>query len=307
MMRNFFVMAVAAAMLCGCEKEINVEEQSTIETADGTVVDLGPSKKFTFTMKGDFGNAVFVDAEETRGNRAAKYLDAAGNEMTDLWVFDYMGGTCIQTIHQTASDEAWGHPSLPLAYGSHHVYFVASRGTEPTLDATAKTITWTKPRDTFWKDYEVEVVSTSNGNRAVTLDRVVTKLKVTIDDEIPTGIASISLTPAIWYCSLNYQTGAPAGQVSNQERTVAVPANYVGTTGTLTTSIFGFSAAMEWTTDVVITAKDANSATLGTATITDAAFKRNRASEYSGPLFGSAGAATVSIEDGWLDALTGSW
>ena len=124
---------------------------------------------------------------------------------------------------------------------------------------------------------------------------------------IPADIASISLTPATWYCSLNYQTGAPAGQVSNQERAVAVPANYVGTTGMLTTSIFGFSATTEWTTDVVITAKDGNGSTLGTATITDAAFKRNRASEYSGPLFGSAGAATVSIEDGWLDALTGSW
>lgn len=306
-MRKLFVMAVAAALMCGCEKEINMEEYADEQT--GEVVFSGPSKKFTFTVKGDFGNAVFVDGGDADGSerRSAKYLEASSNEMTDLWVFDFVGDAFVQTIHQTTSDDAWGHPALSLAYGSHHLYFVASRGTEPTLNATAKTISWTKPSDTFWKDYEVDVVSSSNGNRAVTLDRVVTKLKVTITDEIPTDMSSLTLTPATWYYGLNYQTGEPSNAASDQARTVTVPTSYIGTTGTLTMSIFGFSSSAEWTTDVTVTAKDGNTTTLGTATITDAAFKRNRASEYSGPLFGLDGAATVSIEDGWLDAETGTW
>ena len=306
-MRKLFVMAVAAALMCGCEKEINMEEYADEQT--GEVVFSGPSKKFTFTVKGDFGNAVFVDGGDADGSerRSAKYLEASSNEMTDLWVFDFVGDACVQTIHQTTSDDAWGHPALSLAYGSHHVYFVASRGTEPTVNATAKTISWTKPSDTFWKDYEVDVVSSSNGNRAVTLDRVVTKLKVTITDEIPTDMSSLTLTPATWYYGLNYQTGEPSNAASDQARTVTVPTSYIGTTGTLTMSIFGFSSSSEWTTDVTVTAKDGTSATIGSASITGAAFKRNRATEYSGPLFGAAGSATVSVDDRWLESLVCTW
>ena len=149
------MMAVAAALMFGCEKPVFdnvVEDNSTVAEVQ--------SKNFTFTVKGDFGSATF-----TRG-----YLTADGQDMTDLWVFDYVDDVCVQSVHQTSGDEAWGKPTLTLGYGSHHVYFVASRGEGATLDVDGHVITWTGPRDTFWKDYEVEVVSTSNGNRAV-IDR----------------------------------------------------------------------------------------------------------------------------------------
>ena len=205
------------------------------------------------------------------------------------------------------ADEDWGQPVLSLAYGSHHVYFVASRGTEPTVDDDAKTITWTKPSDTFWKDYEVNVVSTSNGNRAVTLDRVVTKLKVTITDRVPTGMATMEVTPATWYCGVNYQTGEPTDARSSEARVINVPASYAGTTGQLIMSIFGFSSDTQWTTDVTLTAKNGTGQTLGSATISAAPFKRNRITDCSGPLFGSAGVATVSVDDDWLDDEDVSW
>lgn len=43
--------------------------------------------------------------------------------------------------------------------------------------------------------------------------------------------------------------------------------------------------ATEWTTDVTVTARDGEDNILGTATITGAPFKANRAMTYSGNLF----------------------
>ena len=295
-MKKVFLF-VAMAAVVACSKPVFDEDIEGDEEL--TEVDMTKTKKFTFTVKGDF---VIEQEEPTRG-----YLTAEDNQMTDLWVFDFIGGSCVQSIHQVKTDDDWGQPVLSLAYGSHHVYFVASRGTGPTLNETAKTITWTKPSDTFWEDYEVTVVSTSNGNRAVTLDRVVTKLKVTIEDQVPTGMATLSITPANWYCGMSYQTGEPSDARTNESRVINVPDSYVGTSGQLSASIFGFSSESEWDTDITVTAKDGSNQTLGSASIADAPFKRNRTTEFSGPLFGTSGATAVSVNEDWLDAYTGSW
>ena len=297
-MKRVFIFAMAAAFLCSCEKEMLTDDDMT-----GGIEVIESTKKFTFTVKGDFGNAVFVDADGT--TRAGKYLSAEDNQMTDLWVFDYVGDACVQSVHQVSTDAAWGSPSMQLTYGTHHLYFIASRGKEPTIDTN--TIYWNKPSDTFWKDYEVTVVNTSNGNRAVTLDRVSTKLKVTVTDEIPATMASITLCPATWYCGLNYTTGEPTTASTNRENAISIPSSYVGTTGTLSVSIFGFSSSTEWTTDVVLTAKDADCDAIGGATIHDAAFKRNRASEYSGSVFRYAESESVAVNDDWATSLTGTF
>lgn len=287
-----FWMAMAAALICGCEKPV-LDDASEVSVED--VKNL-PTKKFTFTVKGDFGAATF-----TRG-----YLTADGQAMTDLWVFDYVGGVCVQSVHQTSEDADWGAPKMSLAYGSHHVYFVASRGEGPTLDAEGHTITWTGPRDTFWKDYEVEVVSTSNGNRAVTLDRVATKLRVAVTDEVPATCKAVTVTPERWYYGWDYVGGAAI--VSQQtERRVTVPESYVGTSGQLAVTIFGLSGSDEWVTNVAVKALGEGDAVIGSATITGAPFKANRATEYSGNLFGSAGGLDVSVNATWESAKTGTW
>ena len=295
-MKKMLVLMFTGLLVAACEKPIlgEVEDESEAPEMGGK----NQVKKFTFTVKGDFGSAAFT--------RAAGYLSADGQDMTDLWVFDYVDGQCVQTVHQTATDEAWGKPQMSLAYGSHHVYFVASRGDEPSVDTEGHVIAWGTPRDTFWKDYEVDVVSTSNGNRAVTLDRVATKLRLVVNDEVPAGCASVTVTPERWYYGLDYMTGE-AVSAQRTDRMVTVPASLVGTTGQLAVSIFGLSGADEWTTNVSATAKDADGGVLGTATITGAPFKRNRATEYSGSLFGSAGSMDVGLNVDWEQPKTGTW
>lgn len=291
-MKKYMMMALAVALFTACEKA-DIPDNSSEEPI--SVVD-GKTKKFTFTVKGDFGTPTF-----TRG-----YLQSDGKDMTDLWVFDYMGGAMVQQLHQSNDDDDFGTPTMNLAYGAHHIYFVASRGASPTLTTESHMITWGTVRDTFYKDYEVNVVSTSNGNRAVTLDRVATKMTVTITDEVPTGCASLAITPSLWYYGLDYVDGSA---VSGQEKavTVSVPNSYVGTSGELAVSLYGIGKATEYTTDIAIVAKDGESAVIGSATIEDAPFKRNRGTEYSGYMFGSGGALACTLNTTWLDAETLTW
>lgn len=284
-------LILSLMLLTGCEKpcfDVEAEDGETAVQVDG--------KKFTFTVKGDFGTATFTRA----------YLQSDGQDMTDLYVFDYVDGACVQTLHQSSGDADFGVPVMRLAYGEHHVYFVASRGYEPTVDQQGHTITWGTPKDTFWKDYQVSVVSTSNGNRAVTLDRVATKMRVVVNDAVPSECASITVTPERWYYGLDYVSGA-AVSAQQKERSVSVPSSYAGTTGQLTVSIFGLSSPDEWTTNIGIQARDNNGNVIGSASISGAPFKANRSTEYSGNLFVSGGSMNVSLKNEWETAMTGTW
>lgn len=289
-MKKALLIFVAGMMLTACEKAVDdIVEQPEVKT-----------KTLVFNVKGDFQSPTF------KAPRRAPGLTADGTEMTDLWLFDYVGGQLVQQLHQTPSDADWGTPSLTLAYGSHHIYFVAARGDGPAVDTSTRIITWTKPKDTFWKDYQVDVTETTKKDRSLTLSRVATKLAVHIADEIPAELKKVTITPASWYYGFDYATGT--AEVEQQtERSVDVPASYVGTTGELLVSIFGLSDAEEWTTDVAVKALDTDGSVLGQVTISGAPFKRNRVTDYTGNLLGSGGKMTLDLDDTWQAAFTAEW
>lgn len=285
MKKNIFWLMGIAAMLAACESE---SEPATA----GQV-------KMTFSVQGDF------DVPEFGGMTRA--LTADGKQMTDLWVLDYLDGTLVGQLHQTAEDEDFGTPTMTLDYGSHHVYFVASRGKTPTLSTVAHTITWASTSDTFYKDYSVNVTSGTSASHSVTMERVATKLTVAILDEIPAGAATIELTPATWYYGLDYVTGAATGAMNSEPRVINIPASYIGTAGDITASIFGISGTTEWTTDVTIVARDGDDDILGQATVEGAPFVANRSTKYSGNLFSSGGAFALQLNSEWGEELAGNW
>ena len=294
-MRKFVFFMLAAMLLTSCEKSLinddEVEKNPSVSVADG--------KRFTFTVKGDFSEEW---KSVTRG-----YLQADGKDMTDLWVLDYMGDVLVQQIHQSDNTaEDFGRPSMTLVYGSHHVYFVASRGINPTLSTTNGTITWTTVRDTFWKDYAVEVVSTSNGNRAVTLDRIVTKLALRFTDAVSANASTINFTPSSWYYTLNYKTGEPTTATVSQTTSTSVPGSYIGNTDVLI-SYFSLSPSADWTTDVNVNSKDGDNNIIGQGNMSGVPLKRNRVTEYSGPLFSSGGTVTTSLNTDWIATYEGEW
>lgn len=255
-------------------------------------------RKMTFSMSGDFS---------LRTNAMTRSLTADGKEMTDVWVLDYVGAECLQTIHQTAEDDDFGQPTLTLAMGDHHLYFIASRGSGATLNTTNHTIVFARVLDTFWKDYSITIsAGSSSGSRAVALDRIVSKLKVVFSDAIPAGAATFNVTPASWHYGFNYMTGEPTTATSSQAITINIPASEIGVVNEAI-SVFGFSSANEWTTNVSIDCKGSDNGILGSAVISGAPFVRNRVSEYTGPLFGDNGAMNMSLNADWINGVSGTW
>lgn len=233
-------------------------------------------------------------------------LTADGKTMTDLWVLDYMGDELTQTIHQTSDDADFGAPSIELDYGIHTLYFIASRGQDATIDTDAHTITFGNVRDTFWKSLALTVTSSSDANRTVTLSRVVTKLTMVFSDMIPTGAATFNFTPALWQYSMDYTTGLPVSATPSQTISINIPSSNIGKSG-IVASVYGFSGTDEWTTDISINCKTSEGAIIGQAEISDAPFKRNRQTVYTGPLFDKTRSMTLTLNDSWDDSYQATW
>ena len=279
-MKKVFVIAALAMVFASCGKDV-------------TEIEAG-AKKVTFELEGNWNSPVF-----TRGS-----LSADGKEMTDLWLFDYVDGTLVQTLHQVSTDADFGTPSPTLAYGEHRIYFVVSRGASPVINGTV--ISWGSVRDTFWKSMAVSVGGASASAYSVALDRVVTKLKITATDAVPDGTATVVVLPGKWYAGLDYLTGQPADMRDSEEMSVSVPASYAGTMG-LAVSFFGFSFAAEWTTPLTVSARDADNDIIGLVNVAAAPFMANRATEFSGALFSTSGTFTITLNDEWDAPWTGTW
>ena len=310
-------MATAALMLstvfvCSCTKSETFEDVPTPTD----------KKTVTFRCTGDFDiSTQAFDAEKSYSvtmsenknlcvsaslRSKTRSLTADGKTMTDLWVLDYMGDELTQTIHQTSDDADFGAPTVNLDYGDHIIYFVASRGSSATIDTDAKTLTFGRVSDTFWQSLALTVTSTTDASRAVTLSRIVTKLKLVFTDAIPEGAATFNITPATWYYGIDYTTGSPTAATPNQTIPVNIPASEIGVSNEIV-NIFGFSAVEEWTTDIALDCQNSSGAILGQAEISVAPFKRNRVTQYTGPLFDRTRSMTLTLNDTWDDSYQATW
>lgn len=276
-MKKILFAIVATTMLVGCVNDNEPE--------------VNNFKRVKIAVGGD------MDFVQTR-------LAANDKEMTDLWVFDYIGTELMQTVHQTPSDENWGSPEMMLAYGDHTLYFVASRGSQPTVTGTV--IKWGGPSDTFWNEKTATVGKDSPANLAVTLQRVSTRLRVKLKDFIPAEMASVTIAADTWYNSIDFKTGMTKESYA-ESRQISIPEEYKETTGQLTISLFGLSDSGEWVTNVTLTAKDNDGKVIGTATIEDVPFDRNRTSDYTGYLFGKDNTVDVTLDDTWEESYTDKW
>lgn len=285
-MKKLFIAFFALATLCGCQQIPDSDD------AQLGILDTKDTKHFTFTVKGDFLNPTF--------SRANAYMTADGVEMTDLWVVDVVGGEIKQMLHQSSTDADWGSPKMSLTLGTHHIMFLASRGQGAAYQDGV--VTWTKPLDTFYLDYEVTVVKTSNGNRAVTLNRCATKMQLAVEDAIPTGTTSVTIAPEHWFNGWNMLTGEPV-TATDYSVQFAISEGMWGRTG-LNLTAWSLSSDDEWTTDVTITSK-AGEITNASVTIPDAPFLANRATTYTGKLFSDNSASTVSLATSWLTSYEG--
>ena len=231
---------------------------------------------------------------DTFQQRAMTRADITSLSLTDLWMFDYVGDDLQQTIHQSSTDEGFGAISASMGYGTHTLYFVASRGTTPTTDTSAKTITWAKPSDTYWATVSITVAPSSSASQAVTLGRVATRLQITVTDEVPANAAVFTVTPSQWYYGINYTTGAGVG----------LQANY---SGELMISFFGFVPSADWQTDITATLTASDESVLGQVTLEDVTLNKNITTSYSGGILGTAKAFSLTADDAWGDDDIHTW
>lgn len=237
---------------------------------------------------------------------ATRALEADGKGMTDLWVMDYTQGELVQQMHQSSTDADFGAPTMRLRTGEHQICFVASRGMGAAIDTEAHTIAWAKPSDTFHKSITIDVQPSSAAQQQVTLERVATRLRLTLTDEVPANAASVTVAPERWYTALDYLSGEPSAAVTDYTSTVTLPESVRGTTG-LQISIYGLSSAAQWTTDVALTSTNADGALIGQGTIKSAPMRRNVITNCTGPLFSSVTVGGVVLNTEWLPEVEITW
>jgi outer membrane protein assembly factor BamE (lipoprotein component of BamABCDE complex) len=290
-MKKLMMALAAATMLAACTKNDEPEASPSLK-----ITIPSDSIETHATINFCFGGDVAI----TGMTRAT----LAEINLTDVWVFDYVGGQLQATTHQTASDASFGSPSLTVDYGDHTFYFVASRGDTPTIDGT--TISWAKPSDTFWATLSLTVAPGSSITQAVSLHRVAARLRITVTDEIPTTLASLSVTPSHWYYGLDYLTGDAADD-RQTARTVNVPASYVGTRGQLVASFFTISPSTQWTTDVTLTATATDNSMLSSINIKDVPMQRNHVTSYGGSILNAGRSITLQSDEEWIEDAPVTW
>lgn len=290
MKRKSFSLPVAIALAClvaaGCDKPQT--ETPTDAPADSTQM---PQWEDTITIRISFGD----------DNRTRASLEDV--KMKDLWLYDYVGGSLVQTVHQSSTDAGFGSASVGITYGEHTFYVVASGGSDATTDDT--TITWGKPGDTFYLAKTVDLQPTGDNNVTLLLKRVATRLRIVPSDEIPADIASIAWQ-GTWYYALNYLTGEADGAQS-AERSVSVPASYIGTTGELICASYSLCPIDGYTTDIKITARRSDESAITEINLSDVAFERNRLTILSGGLATSTRSFGISVDDAWSDDYNMTW
>lgn len=281
-------MAMSAALMltASCTKQ---QEDETPVNMELTFEEWLPTKTLTFTFDGDL-------RETARTRATLQELN-----ITDLWLFDYIGDELRQTIHKTESFDAL---TLSMDYGEHTICFVASRGSDPTV--TAPTISWIKPSDTFWATVTMDVQPSTSTSQSVTLRRVATRLRICFDDEITEQMARLEVEPMTWYYGLNVLTGEGT-DARQQVRSVTIPASYVGTTGQISTSFFGLSPSEYWQTDISVKLIGSEESVLGSVILPSARFIQNMTTVYSGGLTGTKRILSVSVDDEWMDDDTHVW
>jgi hypothetical protein len=285
MKKMMMALAVATILPTSCTSDEPQDEQPT----------GWESKTIIFT----FGDVIT--------QHAMTRADITSLDITDLWMFDYIGEELQQTVHQSNTDQGFGVLSASMGYGEHTLYFVASRGTTPTTDTNARTITWVKPSDTFWATATITVSPSSASSQTVTLSRVATRLRITVNDEVPAGAAKFVITPSQWYYGIDYTTGIGIAPSANQPREVNIPSSYIGTSGQLAIAIFGFVPSVDWQTSITASLKASDESTLGQVTLEDVSLRKNITTAYSGGILGTSKTFTLTADDTWGDEDIHTW
>lgn len=284
MKKTLVVAAFCGILLAGCQ-------QVTIDENGHDTEVMEQVKKFTFHVKGDFTTS-FEDM--TRAAVRLENENTAG--LTDVWVLDYVDGALVQQVHQTSTQTGITFGSVPmsLTYGHHDIKFIASKGDNPVLSATA--LAWSKVKDTFTLDYPVDVVASSNGNRAPELKRTISALKVVISDAIPADAKTIILTLGKRSQSLTLPS-LSALPYSESSAEIDCTGNR-GVKGA-SAIIYTLAGDEEWQSTASIAVKKEDGTVITSFDLPEVTLKKNRMTVLTGEVFNRTNGFSVAVDTSW--------
>ena len=238
------------------------------------------------------------------GKSVTRGLEADGETLKELWVFDCYEDSCALVAKQTDADDSFGVVAMRLGYGKHRLAFVASRGEGSSVDVKNGRIEWDKVKDSFWCCEDVDVVRGGAVDMAVTLKRIVGRLRVMMYDVVPSGMKKMRITAEGWYRGVDVRTGEAVGTLEADEgitevSLVDIPAAYVGTSKRLAVSMWCVGRSEQWTQTVGIAALDSDGGVIGETSCDGVPMERNRVTQLGGYFLSGGKSGNVSVDDSW--------
>lgn len=287
-------MLTVMLMCSGCNGD--ADERQGCENEEGfctVVADVG-GIGWDMTEPGVDDSAKSV----TRG------LEAGGETLKELWVFDCYEDSCALLAKQTDADDSFGVVAMRLGYGKHRLAFVASRGEGSKVDLKNGRIEWDKVKDSFWCCEDVDVQRGGAVDMAVTLKRIVGRLRVMMYDVVPSGMKKMRITAEGWYRGVDVRTGEAVATLEADEgitevSLVDIPAVYVGTSKRLAVSMWCVGRTEQWTQTVGIAALDSDGGVIGETSCDGVPMVRNRVTQLGGYFLSGGKSGNVSLDDSW--------
>ena len=291
----------AAIWICtACEKVdvMNENDSGVSEGVKEIVMHVG-------SIVWSYEDSGICDAPN-KTNAATRALEANGEAMKELWVFDVIGESCALVCKQTEVDDNFGSVSMKLSYGNHRLAVVCSRGEGSDVDVSNGRIAWDKLRDTFWNVVDCDVAKTGSTDISVTLKRVAARMRVTVNDVIPSDLKTISISGEPWYKGIDVKTGEAIGGLSSVEgvtdvSSLAVPSQYVGTEKKLAVSLWIMGKSNEWTEDVTVKMLGENGDVLSQSLCNGVPMQRNRVTNVAGYFLSGGASGNIILDDSWSD------
>ena len=243
-------------------------------------------KVLSVTFGGDYSFEPFTRAGVTTANAQ------------DVWIFDYMDGRLVQSMHQKAGDENFGKPEIALKYGTHDLYFLVANGQSPISNANA--ICWSVVGDTYWKHTIANITALTGDNLAVMLSRVATMLKLRPSDQAPDNVKSLKIVPSLWSYGINYLTGKPSGLWANR---------HVICQGTGDIDLYGIGDYGETFVNFDIYALSEDGETVKFCEKKNIPFTHNRITTMTGSIYSEGGAhnCALQISASWEQEYCAEW
>ena len=310
-MKTRIILGIFAAMwmFSACEKVDTME----LEDANGESEGVKEIVMHVGGIVWSYEDSGICDAPSYGSRRdaaardtATRALEANGETMKELWVFDVIGDSCALVCRQTDVDDNFGSVSMKLSYGNHRLAVLCSRGEGSDVDVSNGRIAWEKVRDTFWNVVDCDVAKTGSTDISVTLKRVAARMRVTVNDVIPSDLKTISISGEPWYKGIDVKTGEAIGGLSSVKgvtdvSTLAVPSAYVGTEKKLAVSLWIMSKGNEWTEDVTVAMLDENGDVLSQSLCNGVPMKRNRVTNVAGYFLSGGASGNIILDDSWSD------